>query len=351
MHPTRRTALLTIGAGGASLGAPAVLRARAATKTYRMLLNTAFSGPQAWLMLAQDNGYLRDEGLELEFTTGAGAFTAAPRMQAEGFDFGYGDVNSLIEVAAKSPDAAPVGVFMMFNASPSTIAVPASGPIRTPKDVEGKTLSGHATDVALRTFGAFCKSTGVDQRSVKIIHFDGSMRAQVEGVLASSTVHGAFGYVSTISAAMAAAKIDAGKALRFLKFADTAPDLYGSVVMASRKMMRDDPKAIAGLTRAVNRGLVAMLADIDASIEAVRRKDPTVTPEVEKLRLMTTLKVEMSHAEGRTLGIGAVDAARLARSIALVAQTNGLPRTPAGAEIFTDAYLPPLAERVTTLAS
>ena len=344
----RRSLLAQAGCATAAMAVPA--GAQTPKRTYRMLLNTAFSGPQAWLLLAQDDGFLAREGIALDFTTGAGAFTAAPRLAAGGFDLGYGDVNSLIEVVANSSGEAPVAVYMMFNASPSTIAVKADGPIRTPKDLEGRMLSSHDTDVALRTFAAFCKTTGVDRSRVAVNSFDGSMRAQVEGMLKSDKIDGVFGYVSTITAAMAAASIDASKALRFIKFADHVPDLYGSTLMASRKILRDDPQGVAAVVRALNQGLVAVLADQDKAIEAVARRDPNISRPVEKLRLVTTLQVEMSHAEGRTLGIGDVDDLRLARAIALIAETNRLPRVPAIRDVFVRDYLPPMGERVRSLA-
>jgi len=302
-------------------------------------------------LLAQDNGYLAKTGLDIEFTTGEGAFTAAPRMVAQGFDLGYGDVNSLMEVVAKGAGDAPVGVYMMFNSSPSTIAVRADGPIRTPADFKGRTLSGHATDVALRTFGAFCSKTGLDRSSVKVRTFEGSMRAQVEGMLNGADYEGCFGYVSTITAALASADLDASQKLRFINYADLVPDLYGSCLMASRKIMREDPAAVTSVVRALNLGLVDVLKDIDGAIEAVVRRDKSVRRDVDKLRLLTTLKVEMSNKEGRLLGIGEVDDVRLARSIALVAATNDLPRTPGVREIFVRDYLPPMSERVTSLAS
>ena len=58
----------------------------------------------------------------------------------------------------------------------------------------------------------------------------------------------------------------------------------------------------------------------------------------------------MAHAEGKRLGIGDVDDALLGRAIALIAETNGLPRVPALREVFVRDFLPPAAERVTTLA-
>ena len=68
------------------------------------------------------------------------------------------------------------------------------------------------------------------------------------------------------------------------------------------------------------------------------------------LRLKTTLDIEMAHAEGRRIGIGDVDDVRLARSIALVAETNGLLSVPPTRNAFVREFLPPLAERVTSLA-
>ena len=315
-----------------------------------MVLNTSFSGPQSFLLLAQDRGYLAEEGIEIEFTQGGGAYTAAPRMVAADFDFGYGDINSLIEVAAEHPQKAPVGIFALFNASPSTIALNAAGPIRVPKDLEGKTLLGHSSDVALKTFPAFCKVNGVDAGKVAIRTFAGGMRAQVETMLGSDSVHGVFGYVSTIASAMAEGGQDLNAHLRHLRFAEHVPDLYGSTLMVSRKVLKENREAISGVVRAFNRGLVAAVQAPEAGIDAVMRRAPWSERPAERLRLKTTYEIEMAHPDGKRIGIGAVDNARMIRAIALIAETNRLKRRPALDEIFTPDFLPPLAERVRSLA-
>ena len=64
----------------------------------------------------------------------------------------FGDINALIELAAKKPDDAPIAVYVMFNQPPFTVAVKADSPIKTPKDFEGKTLGGAANDGALKLF-------------------------------------------------------------------------------------------------------------------------------------------------------------------------------------------------------
>jgi NitT/TauT family transport system substrate-binding protein len=266
-----------------------------------------------------------------------------------GFDFGYGDIHSLIEVAAREPEQAPVAVFAAFNASPSTVAVDADGPVRTPKDLEGRQVIGHDTDVALRTFGAFCKQSGVDAARVRVSSSWGGMVGMVEQMLGSGEVHGVFGYVSTLAAALAASRPELARRVRYLKYAEHAPDLYGSALFASRRMLTQHPQAVRGMVRAFNDGLVALLRDLDAGIDAVLNRSSS-RREMEMLRLKTTLEIEMAHAEGRRLGIGDVDAARLSRAIALMAKTRGLPRVPAVDEVFVRDFLPPPAARVTSLA-
>jgi NitT/TauT family transport system substrate-binding protein len=343
-HPLNRRTLLRGVAAACLLGASGA-RSQAPRTRLRMLLNTGYSGPQAWLLLAQANGHLAREGIELDLTPGAGAYTAAPRMIDGGFDLAYGDVNSLVEEAARRPAAAPVGVFMLMQASPSAVAVRADGPVRTPRDLEGLTLAGHATDVALRTFGAFCLQNDVDRSRVNVNTSFGGMRGMIESVLADE-VQGAFGYVSTFAGAVASARPPLLEKVRFLKYADWVPSLHGSVLMASRRLRRDDPALVTRLVRALNRGFADMLRDLDAGIEAVAAIAPGADRAAEKLRLLTTLRTEMNHADSRRLGIGDVDDARLRDSIALMARGAALPRVPGMQEVFVRDHLAQPADRV-----
>jgi NitT/TauT family transport system substrate-binding protein len=57
----------------------------------------------------------------------------------------------------------------------------------------------------------------------------------------------------------------------------------------------------------------------------------------------------MSHPEVAKIGIGDIDDARFKKSIAIVVEADSLPRVPAPEEVFSRAFLPPLADRVTKL--
>ena len=77
---------------------------------------------------------------------------------------------------------------------------------------------------------------------------------------------------------------------------------------------------------------------------------PATHAGIQRRRLLGTLAAEMADPEGARIGIGDVDDARLARSLALLARTCGWPRVPRVEEVFSHAFLPPLAQRVTSLA-
>jgi NitT/TauT family transport system substrate-binding protein len=302
-----------------------------------------------WFTLADDRGVFKDAGLALDYTAGRGAYTAAGRTADEGFDVGYGDVNALVERVAGDDARAPVAVYMMFNRSPSVIAVPADSPVRTPADLAGRHLRGHATDVALQTFPVVAAAHGVDTGRVRISTSEAGMGALVGGMLAGEC-DGTFGYDSTITAALITAGTPTAR-VRFLHYATLTPELYGSALMVSRRLVREAPDVVRAMVRAVNRGVAAVVADKDAALAATARRVPSMHAAAERARLEHTLTGDMGHPEGRQFGLGAIDDARFTRAIAALCAAKRLARVPRADEVFDASFLPPAGERITTLST
>jgi NitT/TauT family transport system substrate-binding protein len=323
---------------------------QAPPRKLRMILNTFTSGPQAWFFVAAERGYLRDEGIELDFTDGDTAANAVPRVASGEFEVGYGDMNALIELAAAGGEAQAVAVFATFNASPYTIAVPAASTIRTPADLAGRTLGSHPNDAAMRMLPEFALKTGLDAARVGIDISPLPHPQMLDLMVREQRWDGMFGFVNTLRAAAIEANIDSDRELRFLEYRHHVPDLYGSVLLVTRRLLDTEPNLVAGLVRAVNRGLADTIADIDAAIDAVVRRNPAIDRAANHARLAGTLALEMSHPEGARLGIGDLDDARLARAIALIVAAKHHPRTPTPGELFTRRLLPPLEARVRSLA-
>lgn len=316
--------------------------ARAQTTTLKMILNWRYQGPQAWFFDAADKGYFKEEGIELVMDQGDGSGAAVGKVASGAYDVGFGDINALIQLAAQKPGATPICVQVLYNQPPFTIAVKSSSAIKTPKDLEGKTIGGPANDGALKLFPAFAKLAGIDTSKVTITNMAPNLR---ENMLQQGQVDGVFGFVNTIRFSAKLARIDPDKDFRFINYGDSGMDLYSNAVVVSKKLVDENPKLVAGLVRAINKGVRNVIADPKGSIATVTKREPLINAAVEYERLIATLKDEMNHPELAKIGLGDVDDARLKKSIDILVEANGLPRTPAVSEIFTRAFLPPLADR------
>ena len=131
-----------------------------------------------------------------------------------------------------------------------------------------------------------------------------------------------------------------------LPYATHGVQLYGNVIIASPKLLAENPKAVSAVLRGFNRALKDTLANPAAAIAYVKERDPLINVPLETRRLKLALDHSVLTAEVRANGLGAVTAERMQRSLAETAEAYGLSRVPAAAELFNPAFLPARAERM-----
>src|SRR5258705_1919068 len=336
-RPRLRSVFLAL-TGATLLAVPLGLATPAGAQTkLKLVLNWKYQGPQGMFFLADDRGYFKAEGLEVTLDQGNGSGAAVPLVANGTYDVGFGDINALIELAAKKPDDAPIAVYVMFNQPPFTVAVKADSPIESPKDFEGKTLGGAANDGALKLFPALCKLAKIDRSKVNITNMQPNLREQM---LMQGQVDGVFGYVNTIRFSAKLMGVE-DKQLRYINYGDYGMDLYSNAIIVSKKLVKEKPEAVRGLVRAINKGLLATLKEPYAAVASVAKREPLIKIPVERERFEATLKDEMNHPEIAKIGLGNVDPVRLKKSIDIPVDAHPLPRTPSVDEIFTPAFLPP----------
>ncbi len=326
-------ALLFAALGTASAQAPTKIK---------FILNWKFYGPQAWFFVAQDKGYFKAEGLDVDFDQGDGSPGAPTKVAAGAYDAGFGDLPTVIQLAAQHPENAPVGVYMMYSNPPYVIAVKKSSGITKPRDLEGKTIGGPANDGALRLWPAFAKIAGVDASKVKVETINATLREQM---LQRGQIDASFGFILTIWFSAKAIGVDPEKELNFIRYADYGLPLYSNSIVVSKKLMKEKPEAVRGLVRAVNKAFHEVRANPDMGMDAVMKREALLKRDVEKERLLQTIQYEVMSSEMKKIGIGDVDNERLKRGIDLLVENLKLPRSPSTDEVFTRAFLPPASER------
>jgi NitT/TauT family transport system substrate-binding protein len=341
---SRRAAVVAVSAAlGASLAALPVREARAQQLTpIKFVLDWKLQGIHAWYYLAEDRGYFAAEKLAVTIDQGDGSAAAVTKVMAGAYDAGFGDVNAVIQNAAAKPGAAPVMVYMVYNRAPFALIVKAGSPIRTLKDLEGRTLGSPAGGAAQRMFPLMAARNGVDAGKVKWTSMAPNLQEQM---LLKDHVEGSAVFSVTSYMNLVAQGVDPDKDIRWFHYGDHGVDLYGNGVLVSRQLLRDKPQAVVGLVRAVNKAVRDTVADPDAAIAALMKREPLLNQALEKRRLLYTLRTVMLTPEVATGGIGDVNDARMTRAIGQVKEAFELANAPAAGEVFDRRFLPPLAER------
>jgi NitT/TauT family transport system substrate-binding protein len=319
--------------------------ANAQTKL-RMILDWKYQAQMGVFFLAADRGYFRDESLEVSMDQGEGAGAAAPKILSGTYDLGFGSIDSVVMLNATRPTEAPVAVFLVYGRAPFVIAVKSDSHIKSPKDLEGKTVGGPANDGALKLFPAFAKATGVDPAKVTVTNMAPNLRAQM---LMRGQVDAVFSFRTAMFMDIKLMGGDPAKDLRFLAYEDHGVDLYSNAIIVSRRLTQENPAAVQGFLRALTRGIKDAIADPEAAVQSVIKREPLLNAEIERERLQSMFKNDMNAAEAAEIGLGDVVDSRLERTIKIVVDANGLPRTPAPTDVFDRRFLPPAAERVKKL--
>lgn len=341
-----RRSLLKGSAAAAGLALGGLVKAPAvhaqALLPIKFSLNAPADGSNAAFFHALEKGYFREAGLAPTLDPSQGAGDSIQRVASETYDSAFSDLTVLVEFNAKNPAQAPVGVFNIYNRSPTCIIAWKSAGISKPADLAGKTLGAPQTDGAFRLFPAFVKATGIDASRVKMQTVDLRLR---EAVMLRREVDGVFGFDSTIYFNLKSNGVKL-EDLTFLYYSDHGLDFYSNTIIVSKKFMRENAAKVPGLVKAIARGWIDAARQPAVAIQALAKREPLIKPELETERLEWIIKNQIRSADSLEDGMGVVRPARLARAIDQVAEAFQLATRPTLESMFDPQFLPAKADRV-----
>jgi len=285
-------------------------------------------------------GYFKAAGLDVSVDAGNGSGGTVTRVASGSYDIGFADMAALMEFHANNPDAPnkPVAVMMVYNNTPASVMALKKSGIKTPADLTGKKLGAPVFDAGRRAFPIFAKANGVG--AVQWTAMDPSLR---ETMLARGDIDAITGFTFTSLLNLEARGVKASD-VTVLPYPDYGVKLYGNAVIASPKLLKENPEAVKAFLKAFAKGVKDVIAQPTQAIEVVKARDGIINSDLEVRRLKLAIDTVINSADARAEGFGQVKGPRLSLMASQVSDAYGTKTRVNPDAVWTAAYLPTAAE-------
>jgi NitT/TauT family transport system substrate-binding protein len=313
-------------------------------KNVRVQLSFLKQSLDAPLVVAINQGYFAEEGLNVTYERGFGNVDTISKLGTGKFDIAFSDMYNAMDFNDKNPNDQIKAVAIVQNQAPFSVITFKDGGINDPEALAGKKLGAPAGDGPRKLFPVFAQEVGFDANSVTWETMEPKLR---ETFLLQGKVDAVSGFSTSILPSL----LKAGKTMEDINvfyYSDNGLDFYGNAILTKKSFAEQNPEVVRGFVKAYLRGLQDVLKDPTAGLDAAVAADQSklMDREAEKVRLQIALERMFITPEVEQLGLGALDPQRMEKTITQAVAGFELKTTPKLSDIFTDQYLPPKEERL-----
>ena len=325
---------------GAVVGTAVAAAARAQARTLRVVLDWKYEGEHAMFTIPHTDGTYRRLGLDVVLDRGSGSGDTVAKVASGAYDIGFADTYAMVRFNAANPSRRLISVAMVQDASAVGVVALRSSGIEKPADFANKKIYAPAADSGRLLFPVFASLNGIDPTSIEWNTVSPDLR---DTMLARGTADAVTSNIVTTALNLRAMNVPDTRIATFF-YGHYGIPLYGSSIVTTPAFAHDNPDAITNFVRGLVHGLNGMVDDLDGAVASLRTFDSLLSDDIERRRMILSLKAMLITPDVLANGFSTVDVARLTKTLRQVAPVFGI-EAPAAADVYTDRYLPPPDER------
>ena len=268
---SRRQFLRQAGAVGlASIPFARPALAQAKLRDITMRLDWLYQGPNAGFMVAQDKGFYKEVGLNVDVGPGKGSGSTAQLVASKATQFGFSDGFVVGLSISKGMDIRTVGA--IYRRNPAAVTVLADSGIKTPADLIGKAVGQATGGTAFQEWPAFVKGANLDNSKIRTINIDpaGQPPALITGKVDAIT-----GYAQGLAPSV---EIRGNKKTHIFWYADVGVTAVSNGIIVHNDLIKEDPALIRAFVAASVKGFLYGRQHPDEMVAIIRKFSQAVDP-------------------------------------------------------------------------
>ena len=287
-------------------------------------------GSMSGVIVAIDQGFYADEGLNVEAVRGFGGIRTVNEIDQGMFDFGYGD--ALAVILNRSNGGATKLVGAINQDWPSGLCyVTSRHNIESPADLEGLTVGGGQASAMQVLVPEWLELNGVPRDAINLMQLDPAIvvNSLVEGQIDAGECWKANSMPIFHKRAAAS-----GHEIDWIPYADFGLDIYGNGIVTSEKLIEENPELVRHFLAATYRGYQWVHDNPDAATEIVTSHYPVLNKEITRQQI--TELMELMQADG---GMGSLERDKVSRTLDFLAGAYSVEEPITVEDIYTTEFL------------
>jgi NitT/TauT family transport system substrate-binding protein len=287
-------------------------------KAIKFTLPWVAEGSNLFAFVAKGMGFWDKHGLDVDIARGSGSLAASQAIGEGRFDFGMSSPSlSILQTIRGLPI---VGLACCAYDATMGIGVLNDGPVKTPKDLEGRQMASVVTSGDYPFLPLFAEKAGFDLSKVIRVQVDNKVR---DRLLPEGKVDAISGYASSAMPTYIASGVKA----RFMLFSDYGILNHGTTVITQPARVADEPELCAAFVDGMMQGLKATMLDPAEAMKVFFK-------EVPEMALASLAREQIRVGTGIMIYVGARE----------IVKTNGMGyMEPQDYEAMTDLVMKYLA--------